>query len=188
MDTERTNAKQRIKYAIALADRHKHELGFLPRTIYAPMHNAGRLLIAEENTDPCGFLLLGPKKKTWRIYQTCVQTDARLQDHGSDLVEQIIQQAIDASVHQIQLWCAADLPANAFWKSLGFQPISTRHKRKEKNRLQIGYRYELPNGTFHRETLAADTKWQTEKRLLNVLGTFQGNRDAINKRIAKREE
>lgn len=152
------------------------------------MFRAGRLLFQFENNDPCGFLLLGPPKKTWRIYQTCVQPDARRIEHATTLIDTIKRRAHAANVHQIELWCAADLEANQFWQAVGFQPTTTRHKRKEKNRLQQGYRLELPAGTRHRETLSRNYKWQTERKLLSLFATFHGNDHAIQKRIRAREE
>jgi len=180
--------RQPPNYAKHLADKHRWELGFLAASVYQRANDLGHLRIATHNADPCGFILHGPIKKTLRIYQTCVETDLRRIEHGSELLEQLIQDAIRADVHQICLWCAEDLPANLFWEANGFTHTETRRKSRRRARRQYGYLLELTAGAAHRRRLADDKQWQTEKRLLTYFANYSGNSQAIGQRIARREE
>lgn len=183
-----SNQPTEVKYAIHLADQHRDELGFLPRTIYEPMHAAGRLRVAKENSDPCGFLLHGTYRKTLRIYQTCVQPDARRIDHGSDLWQQLVNDCIANDVHQIELHCAEDLEANQFWQAVGCRQIGQRIKSRHTGRVQLRWYYELPAGIAHRATLDADPTEHRRNQVLDLMAKFTGNAATIKANQAKRRE
>lgn len=176
------------RYAFDIADREHRAVGFLPKTIYQPAWENGRLKIARENDDPCGMILHGPLKKTLRIYQTAIELEARRLENGSDLVEQVIQEAIDANVHQISLHCAEDLEANWFWQSLGFKHVGERVKSTLRGRIQKKWEMVLPAGKLHRQQLAEDPREQTHDRILDLLATWRGNAQAIRKAQARRKE
>lgn len=176
------------RYAAQLADQHKDELGFLPRTIYEPMWHAGRLYTAEENGEPCGFILRGPYKKTVRIYQTCIVDELRWMEHGRNLVQRIIREAIETDVHQISLWCAADLAANQFWNACDFDLAAQNVLRRNKDRPHHRWQMDLPDGTAHRARLAADPVEARRNKIMDVMSLWTGNAPAIKRQQAKRQE
>lgn len=180
--------QQPARYAADLADKEKHALGFLPRTMYGPAYAAGRLYINTENNDPCGFLLRGPFRKTTRIYQTCITEDLRWMEHGRDLAHKLVRDAASAGAHQISLWCAADLGANDFWKACGFDLVQPYVKRRRKNRPHHRWQIDLPAGQAHRAKLLADPKEQSRSKILNLLGTWSTNSTAIDDDTRRRYE
>lgn len=153
----------------SLADAHTHELGFLPMQTIHALFDAGRIEVTEANDDPVGYLMRGPLGVRTRIYQACIRADARRQTFGSQTLTAMLDKAIEAKVHRISLWCAADLPANAFWTANGFQPLATRIKSTKNNRLQIGYELVLPEGHAHYARLNADGKEPNRSRVLDML-------------------
>lgn len=180
--------RQPAKYAEHLAAQHPRELGFLPRSVYPRALELGQLRVATHNDDPCGFLLHGPFNKTLRIYQTCIEADLRRIQHGSEILETLLNEAIQKNVHQVSLWCADDLPANWFWKAAGFTHVANRTKSTREPRPQRRWLLELPAGRLHRAGLSKSQQWQTEKKLLAYFAKFHGNADPIARRIQKREE
>jgi L-amino acid N-acyltransferase YncA len=65
-------------------------------------------------------LVFGMGWPTLKVYQACIQYDARRREHGLTLVARLIQRAERTGHSMISLWCADDLEANAFWRSAGF--------------------------------------------------------------------
>ena len=109
-----------VKYVVDLAKKNSLALSFIPRPRLEEYHQKGQILMSFENGDPCGFLVLGAGQETTRIYQACIQYDARRREHGLDLVARTIAEAKRRGSSAISLWCADDLEANAFWEAAGF--------------------------------------------------------------------
>jgi len=96
-------------------------IGWLPRVAYDQADQAGRLFALRNNGDLVGIMLFGLNAHSIKCYQIWVRRDARLIEHGQALVEHA--EKIGQKLHKqlLSLWCAEDLPANHFWKSLGFR-------------------------------------------------------------------
>ena len=110
-------------YADSLARKNSEALSFIPKPRLEQYAANGQLMIAIENGEPCGFLLHGNGWPVMRIYQSCIQYDARRREHGFKLIALLIGKAAQHGYEAICLKCAADLEANAFWREAGFRFI-----------------------------------------------------------------
>ena len=114
-----------LAYVVALAKRHPYELGFVQRAALARKIEMGRIDLALENGEPCGFLHHGSFSNPRtpgeaRIFQAAIQYDARRRHHGLNLVEGFLAKAQAAGTRGVSLRCLAGLDANAFWADAGF--------------------------------------------------------------------
>ena len=108
------------KYILALQRKEFEAIGFIPWPRTEEYLRRRQILMAEENDELCGFLMFGAGWPTLKVYQACIQYDARRAEHGRALVARLIARAQQSGHHAISLWCANDLDANAFWRSCGF--------------------------------------------------------------------
>ena len=69
-----------------------------------------------------GYILHGPPHpdRPLHIYQTCVEIDYRLRGYAAQAVATVAQRGTVAHATEINLRCAADLPAIHFWSYCGF--------------------------------------------------------------------
>lgn len=109
-----------LRYVLELARKNTEALGFIPAPKLEQYAAAGQLWMAYENDDPCGYLVFGAGWPVLRIYQACIQYDARRREHGLALLRRLIAYAIAHGYEAISCWCADDLEANAFWQAAGF--------------------------------------------------------------------
>ena len=138
------DAVQFVKFLDHLQDENRHALGFLPFEALRQAIELERVFLCYENDEPAGYVIHGPAKKHGKIYQVCVAEDARRIEHGTALIEAVRAVMNHARAHTLTLHCADDLPANDFWKTLGFAHIGRRCKRKDGSRWQNRYQVELP--------------------------------------------
>lgn len=129
-----------IDYIASLMEKNYEAVGFIPRPRLEHYSASGQILVELENDEPCGYLVYGNGWPRLRIYQACIQYDARRREHGLKLVERLILEADRMGCEMISLWCADDLDANTFWKSAGFQFGGQRNggaKRGRKHNLWV---------------------------------------------------
>jgi ribosomal protein S18 acetylase RimI-like enzyme len=103
-----------------LMAKNYEAVGFLPATRLEEYLARGQVLIQRENDEPCGYLAFGNGWPTLKVYQCCIQYDARRLAHATQLVSRLISIAEARGCSSISLWCADDLDANSFWRSAGF--------------------------------------------------------------------
>jgi len=129
---------ERVRYALDLHRKNSECLGFLPQQRVEEYDERGQLWLAYENDDPAGYLLFGHGHPTLRIYQACVQYDARRREHGLGLVARLIRHATAKGYEAIALRCRENLDANAFWREAGFtlcgQVLGGRRRGRMLNR------------------------------------------------------
>ncbi len=113
-----------LSYIVSLSRRHADALGFLTRGAMQAYLDRGRVTIARENGDPCGYFLTGGLNESVRIFQACVQLDARNLKHGWALGSELITRAAAAGSKEITLHCRDGLDSNAFWAACGFSLTS----------------------------------------------------------------
>lgn len=113
--------ERQLPYIVDLAAVHATELGFIPRQAMAAYVQRGRVTLARENGDPCGFFLTSGLAPRTRIFQACVQRDARGLGHAIDLLGDLLGRAAVAGVREISLHCRDGLESNGFWSACGFQ-------------------------------------------------------------------
>lgn len=138
------NDQQATKYLDALQGANSYALGFLTHQALNEHVQNRHVLLAFENSCPCGYLIHGRFADTTRILQTCVANDARRIQHATALVEGLTTLANNQRVHRISLHCAEDLDANQFWRSIGFTQVGMRLKNKSGRRWQLRHEISLP--------------------------------------------
>lgn len=111
-----------LPYLVHLSKKNAEALGFLPRAAMAGHIDQNHVSLATENGDPCGYFLTGDRtRQQIRIFQACVQHDARGLHHGLRLLSSLITQAAFAGTHFLSLHCRDGLESNAFWSACGFE-------------------------------------------------------------------
>lgn len=127
-----------LRYVEHLARSNYAAIGFIPRPRLEEYAARGQILMAEENDEAAGFLVFGAGWPALKVYQACIQYDARRREHGADLVARLVAEAQRRGCHVISLWCADDLPANEFWRAVGFKQVAQRqgglHRGRVHNR------------------------------------------------------
>lgn len=147
--------REAVAYADSLAHKNSEALSFLPLPRLKEYARLGQLMVETENDEPCGFLVHGVGFPAMRIYQHCIQYDARRRDHGLALVGRLIRKAVAERYEAISLKCAADLEANAFWREAGFNFVRTIPGGKRRGRTLNVWYMELPALTLFRTPSAA---------------------------------
>jgi len=124
-----------VKYAVDLARKNSEAVSFIPTPRLYQYAETGQLLIETENDDPCGFLVFGYTFPVLKIYQACIQYDARRIQHGINLLRRLIAYAGRYGFTAISLYCADDLEANQFWQAAGFQFVGQRQGGQRRGRM-----------------------------------------------------
>jgi N-acetylglutamate synthase-like GNAT family acetyltransferase len=124
------------RYVVHLSDAMPEMLGFLPVSALTHQLETQRVIMAEHEGQPCGYISRGPWKPETKIYQTAIEFELWREKHGDELVNELVRQAERHRVERITLHCAADLHANKFWAAMGFTKIGERIKSKHKRRIQ----------------------------------------------------
>lgn len=132
-----------VKYADQLARLNSEALSFIPRPRLMEYAERGQVLIASENGEPAGFLIFGVGWPQMRIYQACIQYDARRRHHGLTLVAAVIEQAIRGGCSDVRLWCADDLDSNDFWREAGFAYKGSRRGGRRRGRKHNLWSFEI---------------------------------------------
>lgn len=129
--------EQRVKYAADLMRKNYEAVGFLPVPRLRHYAQVGQLWLQYENDEPCGYLVFGNGWPVLKVYQCCIQTDARRAEHASALVRALVALAEDRGCLAVALWCAEDLEANVFWRAMGFVAEGTRDNGNRRGRKHI---------------------------------------------------
>lgn len=157
-------------YMTKLANECSHEVGFVPNTVYPKAVLRNQVTFSVENNELCGFLLHGPPRHEMRIYQTAIDYDCRRLEHGTHAVNQVIKKALEEDQEKIILHCAADLPANAFWRAAGFVPRGDRHLQHASRRHEVRWEMLLPRGEDLERFLSEQKKTDSQMRILALFG------------------
>ena len=109
-----------------LADAKRDALGFLPATAYEEAATKGCLWVAIEGTAKKlrGYLFFGVRFPRLRVYQVYVCPEFRSSGTARTLIEKLKSYGEDHDYLTITARVASDLPANGFWRNLGFNIIS----------------------------------------------------------------
>lgn len=110
-----------LSYIVSLSKRHAEEVGFLTTSAMQAYLDRGRVTMALENGDPCGYFLTGGMAPRIRIFQACVQLDARGLKHGQSLLADLITRAAQRGGQLLTLHCRDGLESNGFWTACGFK-------------------------------------------------------------------
>lgn len=137
-----------VPYIDSLQKKHGEAVGFLGIDWIRKLIIEQHAWVGTENGAPACYLI---GKATYRdrldvgiVYQACVQYDAQRRHLGAALVASYLS-AMPETCRAIILWCAQDLEANYFWRSMGFDAIAWRAGSKRKGRIHILWEGNVPH-------------------------------------------
>jgi len=114
-----------LNFIIELGDSERQALGFIPApSIKRRCIDTGNyVIIVDGHQHSRGFLLHGPPRagRPLHIYQACVEPSYRLRGYAAQAVAEVARRGRSAGSNEINLRCACDLPAIAFWSFCGFR-------------------------------------------------------------------
>jgi ribosomal protein S18 acetylase RimI-like enzyme len=121
-----------IQGAKILADVSRDAVGFITRQKFEEVAKQQRGFVALENSQVVGFVLYRHRKldQQTTLSEICVHEDYRGQHIGKQLVNALVQECRKKSRQFIQLKCPTDLPANVFYRQLGFELSATEKGKK----------------------------------------------------------
>jgi ribosomal protein S18 acetylase RimI-like enzyme len=120
----------------AMADRHRYELGFVPTAALVEAARERRLLVAVLDEKVVGFVHFRCCRDGHAtIYEIAVLSEHRRRGVGRALVEAVSQEAIQRGCVVLQLKCPIDLPANEFYRRVGFTEAGIEEGRRRPLRL-----------------------------------------------------
>lgn len=135
-DLDDNRRRQALTFCYSASRIDGHSIGWMPRVGYDKRHEWGDLLVLFNNDDLVGFCMMS-KLSTFqelRCLQIWVRPDARMILHGRKLIDTLNQIANERGALVLRLWCAEDLPANLFWKALGFRYRGWRYGHNKTGR------------------------------------------------------
>lgn len=127
-----------------LADSDRDALGFLPASAYGEAAMKGCLWVAVEGTTKKlrGYLFFGDRFPRLRVYQVYVLPQFRFSGTARTLIQRLKAYGEGHDYLTITAKVAAELPANKFWKGLGFSVVG-RYPGGKKGRTINRYALEL---------------------------------------------
>lgn len=168
------------KFLDHLANRHKHELGFLPLKAYEQAIALNRVFLCFENGEPCGYLIHGPGKEETKIYQVVVAEDSRRIEHGTALVDAARMIADRANAHILSCHVAEDLAAVRFWQAIGLHITGQRCRRKDGGRHQYRFEEDRPGKQLAKIALQKQLEQSKLTKLHALLTGHNPSLHAVN--------
>jgi hypothetical protein len=149
-------------YIDGLRKREGSALGFIPKNAYLGILNKhkadgrarykySRLLVTTDNGDLTGFCYVSYAENFAKVFQICVQEDARRWHRALMMIHQVEHDAERFHKDGITCRVAYDLESNFFWRATGYTPIK-----------QI-----VSTWLNQRESKSKRPLWQYEKRIQN---------------------
>jgi ribosomal protein S18 acetylase RimI-like enzyme len=124
-----------LPYVRDLMEKNYEAVGFIPLPRLEDYAQRGQILVQRENDEPCGYLAFGNGWPVLKVYQCCIQVDARRAAQATALVDKLISIARERNCIAISLWCADDLESNGFWQAMGFHFGGQREGGQKRGRM-----------------------------------------------------
>ena len=133
-----------LAYVVDQQRRWSNALGFLPRVAHARYIDAGRVLIAMHNGQRAGYAnMIISAKGLLRLPQVAISNDLLRHGVGTVLMHHIALIAARAGCAAIRLTSRADLEANQFWPTTGFDVTLTTYPLNARRQPLIEWTYQL---------------------------------------------
>ena len=126
-----------ISYVDKLQRANSDSLSFYPlRAFEREVESAkGRIFLGLLNNQPCGYIYIGTTGKTiQRMFQVCIEYDARRSAYGAQLVVAVEDYALEHGSSRIVFGCGFDLDANNFWQAMGYKCVDSVQGAIRRNR------------------------------------------------------
>jgi|TARA_Y100001951_G_C11170391_1_gene199918 hypothetical protein len=171
-----------LSYIDYLQKKNAEELSFYPNIVFERELEKKRILLAEINNQPCGYLYHGAEKTFCKIHQACIEYDLRGQLYGAKLVRDLITHCINKNVLSITLRCGSDIQANFFWKAMGFYCESITQGGVRRMRDINNWRYDIVKPLFITEFLPSEKKQDSShwrKRKISIGSSFKRGKELL---------
>lgn len=133
-----------LSYVVSLQKKWSNELGFLPRLGLRRFLKRRTALIVEERGLPAGYVLLYPNEiGVGSIVQCAVDPEVLRTTIGTELVRRVTSMALERECFLLRLGCREDLPANEFWRTMGFHLGGVKRCANARGRRVLLYGKEL---------------------------------------------
>jgi N-acetylglutamate synthase-like GNAT family acetyltransferase len=112
-----------LRYIESLRRSVSEDIGFIPLQRYEMEIDGrrnGRVLVVTDNGDLTGFCYATFGGQSAKVQQVAIQEDARRMERATLLVDAVYNEGLQRGLQQVSCRCAEDIPANEFWRSLGF--------------------------------------------------------------------
>ncbi len=119
----------------SMADLHRRELGFVLRPALADAIDRRWVLLARirNGGQPAGFIHFRHRKDLYtKIYQICVAPPYRKQGIARELLAELKRSACKTGQVKLTLQCPEDLPANSFYRAMGFKDGTVTDGRRRR--------------------------------------------------------
>lgn len=142
-----------VNYVSSLQKKEYQSVGFLPHAALDEYHERRQIILADENDDPCGYMIFydgrsGNRPKNHpdaiRLRQIAIDDRVRRIYHGTGLISRLIYHAQANNFQRLELWCATDLNAVKFWRALGFTEGKVRVGGDKDGRLHALWTLAVP--------------------------------------------
>jgi predicted GNAT family acetyltransferase len=116
----------------ALADAHRHELGFVHQKALLRSIEREEVFVAQDTDNPIAFVEYHHRKdKQTTIYHIIVKSEFRNQGIGRSLINAVSAESRKLKKEFVRIKCPIDLEANQFYRQIGCHLI---RKEQGKNR------------------------------------------------------
>lgn len=116
-----------LKYIDSLRKKESAALGFIPIQQYEAVVNRwaprASLYVLEDNGDLTGFCYVSYADNEAKIFQICVQQDARRWHRALMLADKVEAEARRCQNMGIKCRVAIDLESNYFWTAIGYKAV-----------------------------------------------------------------
>jgi GNAT superfamily N-acetyltransferase len=126
-----------LDFIIGLMRQNYEALGFIPQTTIEQRYIAqGQFVIQSLFGKPVGYILHGKPVVggILTIPQAVIDFDFRDRGYGMDAVQAVIDRAKQKNCRAVKVRVAADLNANTFWKSAGFELVNVKQPDNQRKR------------------------------------------------------
>ena len=177
--------KKDLNFIDYLQKKNAEELSFYPKTVFEREIDNLRIILAEINNEPCGYLYHGAENTYCKIHQACIEYDLRGQLYGSKLVRTLIENVKILGVWSVTLRCGSDIQANEFWKSMGFYCEAVTEGGIRRLRDINNWRYDIQKPLFYNSFTPSEKKQDASmwrKRKDNINNSFIRGKKLLNYR------
>ena len=139
-----------LPYILDLSKKESKCIGFIPKMAYESAITGikkgdrwsdkcnDKMFVIVASGDLVGFCLASfgihnSTRRTGKIAQICLQTDARLFLRGRILLDAVVNYGASLYVNAWQCGCADDLESNLFWRAMGWSLVAHRQGISHKN-------------------------------------------------------
>ena len=154
-----------LTYIDHLQRKNSSVLGWMSKATFEREIPLLRVLLAELDREPVGYLYHGSERKTCKIHQACIEYDLRGQSYGAALVNTLLDHLRVFGVQNVMLHCGSEMAANHFWEAMGFYCQAIRQGGYIRNRDINIWRYDLQPALFITQTEPSSKaiRWATRK-------------------------